>query len=35
LHVAFSLLTLEPGAVGARFVVSLPFSESAATPGRA
>jgi signal transduction histidine kinase len=28
-------LTLEPGAAGARFVVSLPHSESAATPGRA
>ena len=28
-------LTLEPGAAGARFVVSLPFSESAAMPGRA
>jgi len=28
-------LTLEPSAQGARFVVSLPSSESAATPGRA
>lgn len=28
-------LTLEPSAKGARFVVSLPSSESAATPGRA